>query len=113
MRRTLALLAITSVLLLSTGLPAASAQNQTPNQGGPSNSAGVNSGTDDSSGNRSTPGGAGATGGGAETGKKSNGGGKGVIAFLVALALGCVVVFAVLTRRNRRADEQLEGSGRS
>ena len=123
MRRSLALLAVTSVVFSLLALPAHAQPNspggnqpsnesdQTPSQGGPSDSVPTNAGGDDSVGNRTTPGGAGATGGGAGTGTNDGGsGGKGLIVALVLLAVGCVVAFAVLTKRNQRADEQLESS---
>ncbi len=126
MRKILALFAITSAVFALLGLPARAQPNspsgnqptnesdQTPSQGGPSNSVPTNAGGDDSTGNRTTPGGAGATGGGAGTGTNDEGsGGKGLIAALVVLAIGCVVAFAVLSKRNQRANEQLEAARRS
>lgn len=127
MRRSLALVAVTSVLVSLFALPAANAQpnspsgnepatqtDQTPSQGGPSNSTPTNAGSDDTSGNRTTPGGAGATGGGTGTGEsRDNGGGKGLIGFLVLLAVACVAAFVVITRRNKQAEDQLEQTRRA
>lgn len=127
MRRSLAVLAATTVLFSLVALPGANAQpnspsgnepsteaDQTPSQGGPSNSTPTNAGGDDTAGNRTTPGGAGATGGGTGTGENEGGASsKGIIAFLALLAVGCVVAFVAITRRNQRADDQLEASRRA
>ncbi len=116
MRKGLAVLVLTPLVVSALALSPVSAQPSSPSgqQGneeapapeGPSQTAGVNSGAEDEGGNRTTPGGAGAEG--TAPGDRSTGtSAPRTLAILGLVALACFAAFLVIRRRSRRADRQL------